>query len=69
MQLSFDLLNISVLAQFFQWLNVSYTLNYMIQVKERKTSKKASVQSKRSNFEEKDEESGDDSMAFVNGKP
>ena len=68
-QLSFDLLNISVLAQFFQWLNVSYTLNYMIQVKERKTSKKASLQSRRSNIEENDEESGDDSMAFVNGKP
>jgi hypothetical protein len=34
-QLTFDLLNISVLAQFFQWMEVLYTLRYKIQINAR----------------------------------
>ena len=47
---------------------MSYTLDYMYQVKERQSSKKTFAQNRRSNIGENDEE-GDDSMAFVNGKP
>tara|TARA_B110000285_G_C15024639_1_gene563475 strand:+ start:133 stop:441 length:309 start_codon:yes stop_codon:yes gene_type:complete len=38
-QLPFDLVNIAILALFFQWLEVSYTLNHIIQLAERQHAK------------------------------
>jgi hypothetical protein len=34
-QLPFDMLNIAIIAQFFQWLEVSYTLYHVIQLNSR----------------------------------
>ena len=37
-QLPFDLLNISILAHFFQWHELSHTLNYVIDINKRNDS-------------------------------
>ena len=39
-QLPYDLLNMAILAQFFQWHQISHTLNYVLDINERQDKRK-----------------------------